>query len=151
MWLRADFSGGRATERRPAVLSFVRPQPFSQPSAGASDQRTELSRAEVILGVRRAYFNALRAENILRVAKATVDARQSVVDQVNELVKAQLKSALDQSFAETKSSRGKTAGASAENERQAAYADFAQSLGRQSTIRSNLRRALAKRRATRAL
>ena len=133
IWLRADFSGGRATERRPAVLSFVRPQPFSQPSAGASDQRTELSRAEVILGVRRAYFNALRAENILRVAKATVDARQSVVDQVNELVKAQLKSALDQSFAETSLAEAKLLVASAENERQAAYADLAQSLGRQST------------------
>jgi outer membrane protein len=101
-------------------------------SAAASDQRADVTRADVILSVRRAYFNALRAESVLRVAKATVDARQLVVDQVSELVKASLKSSLDQSFAETNLAEAKLLVASADNERQAAYADLAQTLGRQS-------------------
>lgn len=101
-------------------------------SAAASDQRADVTRADVILSVRRAYFNALRAENLSRVANATVESRQLVVDQVSELVKASLKSSLDQSFAETNLAEAKLLVASADNERQAAYADLAQALGRQS-------------------
>jgi len=51
--------------------------------------------------VRRAYLAALRADTVLTVAKATQEARQLVVDQISELVKASLKSSLDLSFAQT--------------------------------------------------
>ncbi|MEP7361886.1 MAG: TolC family protein [Acidobacteriota bacterium] len=102
----------------------------SRASAAASDQRAGATRADVILGVRRAYFSALRAENVLRVAKATVESRSLVVDQVSELVRAQIKTSLDQSFAETNLAEGKLLVASAENERLSAYADLAQAIGR---------------------
>ncbi|MCC6294073.1 MAG: TolC family protein [Bryobacterales bacterium] len=99
-------------------------------TADASDQRTALARADVILGVRRAYLQALRAENILRVARATVEARQLIVDQVRELVRAKLKTSLDESFAETSLSEAKLLVESAGNESRAAYADLSQAIGR---------------------
>lgn len=102
----------------------------AQAEAGASHQRAVLTRADVILGVRRAYFQALRAEKIRRVASATVEARQLMVDQVRELVRAQLKTSLDESFAETNLSEAKLLVESAENDRQAAYAELAQAIGR---------------------
>lgn len=102
----------------------------SKATAAASDQRASVTRADVILGVRRAYFSALRAENVLRVARATVDARTLVVDQVRELVRAQIKTSLDQSFAETNLAEAKLLVASSENQRLSAYADLAQAIGR---------------------
>src|SRR5258706_16476035 len=41
-------------------------------------------RAQVLLAVDRAYFRALRAHAVLKIAVATVTARQLVVDQVTE-------------------------------------------------------------------
>ena len=101
----------------------------SRSAAEAGDQRAELTRAEVILGARRAYYSALRAENVLRVANATLDARQIIVDLVTELVRSQLKSSLDQSFAETNLAEARLLVSSAENERKAAYAELAQAVG----------------------
>ena len=45
-------------------------------------------RADVLLRVDRAYFNALRAQAMLRVAQETVSARQLVVDQVTRSPRA---------------------------------------------------------------
>ena len=53
----------------------------------------------MLLQVDRAYFDALRAHAILRVAEQTVAARQLVVDQVIALASTGLKSSLDLSFA----------------------------------------------------
>lgn len=102
----------------------------SKASAAASDQRAGATRADVILGVRRAYFSALRAENVLRVARATVESRRLVVEQVRELVRAQIKTSLDQSFAETNLAEANLLVASTENDRLSAYADLAQAIGR---------------------
>ena len=101
----------------------------SQATAAASDERAGATRADVILGVRRAYFSALRAENVLRVARATVESRSLVVDQVRELVRSQIKTSLDQSFAETNLAEANLLVASADNERLSAYADLAQAIG----------------------
>ena len=102
-------------------------------SAAASDEHARATRADVVLSVRRAYFSALRAESLLKVANATVEARQLIVDQVSELVKTQLKSSLDQSFAETNLAEAKLLRSTVENDRQGAYVELAQTLGRQST------------------
>ena len=55
-----------------------------------------------------------------------------IVDQVSELVKAQLKSSLDLSFAETNLAEAKLMAATADNERQAAHVQVAETLGRPS-------------------
>lgn len=107
-------------------------------TADASDQRAAFARADVILGVRRAYFQALRAENILRVARATAEARQLIADQVRELVRAKLKTSLDESFAETSLSEAKLLVESAGNETRAAYADLSLAMGRTLPERTQL-------------
>ena len=67
--------------------------------AEASRQNVITDRADVLLRVDRAYFNALRAQAVLRVAQETVNARQLSVDQVSALAQSNLKSGLDVSFA----------------------------------------------------
>ena len=98
----------------------------SRASADAAADRVKGTRADVVLSVRRAYLLALRADTIMTVAKATQDSRQVVVDQIPELVKANLKSSLDLSFAQTSLSEAKLLVSSAENDRRAARASLAQ-------------------------
>jgi outer membrane protein len=101
----------------------------SKLAAHADSERVNIARADLLLSVRRAYFDAARARTLLDVALHTVEARQLVVDQVTELVRAQLKSALDLSFAETNLAEGKLLLAAAENQREAAMANLAQTMG----------------------
>lgn len=105
----------------------------SRSSAAAAEERVKVTRADVLLSVRRAYYAALRMQRLLDVAKATVDARQLIVDQVSELVKAQLKSSLDLSVVQTNLSEAKLLLASAENERRAVHAQLAEAMGQQAT------------------
>lgn len=105
----------------------------SRSAAAAAEERTKVTRADVLLNVRRAYYAALRSRRLLDVATATVEARQLIVDQVAELVKAQLKSSLDLSFVQTNLSEAKLMLASARNEQQAAHAQLAEAMGQQST------------------
>ena len=67
--------------------------------AQAEQERVVTTRADVLLGVDRAYFVALRAKSVLTVAEETVKERQLVADQVGELEKNKIKSGLDLSFA----------------------------------------------------
>lgn len=52
--------------------------------AQANQERVIATRADVLLGVDRAYFLALRAQAVLTVAQETVKDRQLVADQVGE-------------------------------------------------------------------
>jgi outer membrane protein len=117
------------------LLDFGRANKLIDSAAASADaraMRVERIREDVILAVRRAYFNALRAESVLRVARATVETRALAVDQIAALVKAQLKSSLDLSFAETTLAEARLLVSTAENDRRAAYAELGQALGRQS-------------------
>jgi len=86
-------------------------------------------RASVLLQVDRAYFDALRAQAILRVAEQTIAARQLVVDQVTALASAGLKSALDLSFARVNLSEAQLLLLQAQNGVQASYASLSAALG----------------------
>ena len=86
-------------------------------------------RATVLLQVDRAYFDALRAQAILRVAEQTVAARQLVVDQVTALASTGLKSALDLSFARVNLSEAQLLLLQAQNGVQASYAGLSAALG----------------------
>jgi outer membrane protein len=68
-------------------------------TADSRDKEVDARRADVLLQVDRAYFNALRAQAIREVAEQTVEARKLVVDQVEALTASDLKSSLDLSFA----------------------------------------------------
>jgi outer membrane protein len=86
-------------------------------------------RAGVLLQVDRTFFDALRAQAILRVAEQTVAARQLVVDQVTALASAGLKSSLDLSFAKVNLSEAQLLLLQAQNGVQASYAGLSAALG----------------------
>ena len=67
--------------------------------ARAASQNADATREEVLLDVNQEYFGTLEAQDVLRVAKQTVDTRQVLVDQVTLLASNKLKSELDVSFA----------------------------------------------------
>jgi outer membrane protein len=97
--------------------------------ARAQQQTANATRAEVLVQVRQAYFAALRAQSLLRIAEQTVAARQIVADQVEALAKSKLKSGLDLSFATVNLSEAKLLLLNAQNNQQAALADLVQAMG----------------------
>jgi outer membrane protein len=87
------------------------------------------TRAQIILQTDRAYFSVLRATAVLKVAQQTVEARQTVTDQVAALANANMKSGLDVSFANVNLSDAKLLLLSAQNDLRASYADLATAIG----------------------
>jgi outer membrane protein len=75
--------------------------------AGAAADRLRVAQAVVVLQVDRAYFGLLRAQAILRVTQETVNERQIALNQISVLTKNQIKSTLDQSFAQVNLSEAK--------------------------------------------
>jgi outer membrane protein len=102
--------------------------------ADAQQQDLVDRRAAVRLAVDRAYFDALRAQAILRVAEQTVATRQVVVDQVTALAAAGLKSALDLSFSKVNLSEAQLLLIQARNDVQSAYAGLSNALGTAQTV-----------------
>lgn len=102
--------------------------------AQAEQVNAESVRAQVALQVRQAYYAALRAQAVLRVAEETVESRELVVAQVQALSDAQLKSGLDLSFAQVSLSEAMLLLASAENQRRAADADLAAAMGESQAV-----------------
>ena len=68
--------------------------------AAAQQDLATLTRAQVRLNVREAYYQALGAEAVLRAAQAAESNRQLVAHQLSELAQSQLRSTLDVQFAE---------------------------------------------------
>lgn len=97
--------------------------------ARSSSDTARFVQAEVLLGVRQAYFAALRARTVLTVARETVEARSLVADQVQALFDAKLKSGLDLSFARVNVAEAQMLLASAENDRAAADAGLSTAMG----------------------
>jgi outer membrane protein len=98
-------------------------------NADARERDVDARRADVLLQVDRAYFNALRAQAVMKVAQQTVDARQLVVDQVEALANSNLKSSLDVSFAKVNLGEVQLLLVQAENDVQAAFASLSAVLG----------------------
>ncbi len=62
---------------------------------------------DIVLATDQAFYNALQAQALLKVAEQNVDTRQTTQTQVNQLTKNKLKSTLDLSFADVNLSQGK--------------------------------------------
>jgi outer membrane protein len=62
---------------------------------------------DIVLATDRAFFNALQAQALLKVAQQNVSTRQTTETQVSELTKNKLKSTLDLSFADVNLSQAK--------------------------------------------
>jgi outer membrane protein len=95
----------------------------------AEDQNALATRAQILLGVDAAYFNALQAQSVLTVAQQTVATRQLTFDRINELAKQQLRSGLDVSFAKVNLQEARLLLANARNDLQTAFANFDNLLG----------------------
>jgi outer membrane protein len=75
--------------------------------AQAAAQNLQATRYDVVLQVNRAYFDVLHAQAVIKTAQQTIEARQTLSDQVTELAKNSLKSQLDVSFADVNVSEAK--------------------------------------------
>lgn len=65
------------------------------------------STEDIVLAADQAFFNALQAQALLKVAEQNVDTRQTTETQVSEMTKNKLKSTLDLSFADVTLSQAK--------------------------------------------
>jgi outer membrane protein len=114
------------------VTDFGRTHELSKSSglhAQAQEQNVATSRAEVLVQVDEAYFDALKAQAVLQVAQQTVQERQVVADQISALASNQLKSDLDVTFAQVDLSQGQLLLIQAQNNLQASFADLSAALG----------------------
>jgi outer membrane protein len=114
--------------RTPNLVASARLQ------AKATAQTYQATRYDVLIGVNRAYYNVLRAQNLVKVANETVAARQTLSDQITELANSNLRSQLDASFAQVQVSQAKLLLIQAQNGVQDAQADLARALGSDQSI-----------------
>ena len=101
----------------------------SRLQAQASLRTYEATRYDVLLAVNQAYFAALRAQALVKVAEQTVAARQIMSDQVTELAKNQLRSEVDVAFADVNLSEAKLLLLRSQDQVRAAVAELARALG----------------------
>lgn len=99
--------------------------------SSAAAQSYQAIRYDVLLRVNQAYYNALRAQATVKVARQTVDARQLVLDQVTALANNKLRSQLDVSFVDVSLSQAKLLLIQAQDQEQEAFADLTRALGAQ--------------------
>ena len=97
--------------------------------AAAQGKNVVTSRAQVILEVREAYFQALGADSAASVAKTAVDARSTTLRQIRALVQAQVNSTLDLSFAEVAVSEAELTLYQAQNDAREARARLSAAMG----------------------
>jgi outer membrane protein len=91
-----------------------------------SERATEL---DITLTVDQAFYEALTAQAVLKVAQQTLAQRQATVDQVGALTKAKIRSDLDLSFADVQNSQAKLLLLDAQNNQEAAMAALNNVLG----------------------
>jgi len=101
----------------------------SEYGAKAEDQNAAATRADILLAVDQAFYNSLDTQALVKVADETVQARQTLVDKVQALTDAKLKSELDLSFSKVELARAKLLLLEARNNFQAALAGLSAVLG----------------------
>ena len=79
----------------------------SQFHAKAEDQNALATQQDIVLAVDEAFYNTLETHALLQVAEDTVKTRQTLVDQVQALTDAKLRSDLDLSFSKVDLARAK--------------------------------------------
>ena len=97
--------------------------------AEAEANNAQATREQILLAVDGAYFSALQAQSITRVAEKTVDTRQSFLDQVTALASNKMRSDLDVSFARVNVEDARLLLSKAQNDVHAALAQLSNLLG----------------------
>lgn len=101
----------------------------SQYQAKAADENAVATKQQIILAVDQAFYNTLETKALLAVAEDTVKARQLLVDQVQALTTAKLKSDLDLSFAKVDLARAQLLQLDAQNNYHASLSILSAILG----------------------
>jgi outer membrane protein len=150
----ADITGVDSNDRRLAAGSLNNPIIFEHAAAGATvsqlitdfgrtanlvssanlnakseDENAIATEEQIRLETDRAFYNALQAHSLTTVAQQTVNARQTVADQIQALYKSKLKSELDLSFAKVNLAQAKLLLLDAQNNENASNAALAAVLG----------------------
>jgi len=110
----------------------------AQLSEVSQQHQADAIRTEVVLEVSDAYFSALEAQAVLRVAIKTVDARTAIFDRIASLAKNKIKSELDVRFAQVNLDEARLLLLRAENALDAAFARLSTSMGDRDTRRFQL-------------
>jgi outer membrane protein len=103
----------------------------SQYQAKAEDENSAATVADITLAADQAFYNALETQALVTVAQQTLDARQTLVDKIQALTNAKLRSDLDLSFTKVDQARAKLLLLEAQNNYQAALAALSAILGYQ--------------------
>ena len=103
----------------------------SELAAKAEDQNAAATVADVTLAVDQAFYNALETRELVKVAQQTVSSRQVLVDKIQALTNAKLKSELDLSFSNVDLARAKLLLLEAQNNYQTSLANLSAILGYQ--------------------
>jgi outer membrane protein len=101
----------------------------SEYGAKSEDQNAAATRADILLVVDQAFYNSLETKALVTVAEQTVHARQTLVDKVEALMNAKLKSEIDLSFSNVDLARGKLLLLEAQNNYQTSLAALSAILG----------------------
>src|SRR5581483_6754956 len=95
----------------------------------AQDQDAVATREQILLAVSQAFYEALQSQAVVTVAEQTVNERQTVANQINELFKNKLKSELDLSFANVNLAQAKLLLLDAQNSDDSARANLSMVMG----------------------
>jgi outer membrane protein len=104
----------------------------------AQEQLVGNTRATILIEVQQAYYRALAADSVLKVAQAVLENRRLVLRQVRALAQSSLKSTLDVSFADVAASDAELQLFRAENDAEANRARLSAALGTPRTERFEL-------------
>ena len=97
--------------------------------AKAEDQNALATQQDIILAVDQAFYNSLETQALLKVAEDTVKTRETLVDQVQALADAKLRSELDLSFTKVDLARAKLLLLGANNNYEASLSTLSAILG----------------------
>lgn len=97
--------------------------------SASKDQDVIETRAQVLVDVTQAYYNALASEAVLKVAQATLDLRRVTLRQVTALAQSSMRSTLDVSFAQVNVSQAELDLVRAQDEVKANHARLSAAMG----------------------
>jgi outer membrane protein len=98
-------------------------------AAKAQDENAIATQQQIVLAVDEAFYNVLETKALLLVAEETVKARQNLVDQIQALTDAKLRSDIDLSFSKVDLARAKLLLLETQNNSEASLSTLSAILG----------------------
>jgi outer membrane protein len=95
----------------------------------SENQKVTSTRAQVLVTLQQAYYRALAAQSVLKVAQATLSLRRITLRQVTALAQSALRSTVDVSFAQVNESQAELDLFHAENDAVASHSELSAAMG----------------------